>query len=121
MLVPVFDLGFELECHVLDLLDSSFKGAQSDLCLLMLAKGFKLLVDQLVLDLFKLVGKCEFLVSEVLKGTHLAIKCGSILGRAGVLADLGQEGTGEDNLVIRSDTGQVVVLGYLHGEGIGLN
>ena len=57
----------------------------------------------------------------MLKGTDLAIERGSILGRAGILADLSQEGTGEDNLVIRSDTGQVVVLGYLHGEGIGLN
>lgn len=121
MLGPVLDLALELENHVLDLLHCSFKGAQSDLHLLMLAKGFKLLVHQLVLHLFKLVGKGKLLVSEVLKGTDLAIECGAILGRAGVLADLGQEGTSEDNLVIRGDAGQVVVLGHLHGEGIGLN
>lgn len=121
MLGPVLDLALELEHHVLDLLHCSFKGAQSDLRLLMLAKGFKFLVRKLVLHLFKLVGKGEFLVSEVLKGTDLAIECGSILGRAGVLADLGQEGTSEDNLVIRGDAGQVVVLGYLHGEGICLD
>jgi hypothetical protein len=87
----------------------------------MLAEGFKLLVRQLVLDLFKLGGKGELFVSEVLKGTDLAIECRAILGRAGVLADLGQEGASEDNLVIRSDAGQVVVLSYLHGEGIGLD
>ena len=121
MLGPVFDLALELKHHVLDLLDSCFKGAQSDLSLLVLAKGFKLLVSQLILHLFKLAGKGEFLVSEVLKGTDLAIECGAVLGRTGVLADLGQEGTSEDNLVIRGDACQVVVLGYLHGEVIGLN
>jgi hypothetical protein len=51
----------------------------------------------------------------VLKGTDLAIECGTILSRAGVLTDLGQEGTCKDNLMIRSDAGQVVVLSYLHG------
>lgn len=121
MLSSVLNLAPELEHHVLNLLHCSFKGAQIYLCLLILAKGFELLVHQLVLHLFKLVGKGEFLISEMLKGTDLAIECGTILGRAGVLAYLGQEGTGEDNLMIRSDAGQVVVLGYLHGEGIGLN
>ena len=115
MLGSVFDLAFELEHHILNLLHCSFKGAQSDLCLLILAKGFKFLVRQLVLHLFKLAGKGELLVSEVLKGTDLAIECGTILSRAGVLTDLGQEGTCKDNLMIRSDAGQVVVLSYLHG------
>ena len=87
----------------------------------MLAEGFKLLVRQLVLDLFKLAGKGELLISEVLEGTDLSVECRAILGRAGVLTDLGQKGTSEDNLVIRSDAGQVIVLSYLHGEGIGLN
>jgi len=115
VLGPVFNLALELENHVLDLLHCSFKGAQSDLCLLILAKGFKFLVRQLVLHLFKLAGKGEFLVYEVFKGTDFAIECGTILCRAGVLTYLGQEGTCEDNLMIRSDAGQVVVLSYLHG------
>ena len=57
----------------------------------------------------------------MLKGTDLAKECGTILSRAGVLTDLSQEGTCEDNLMIRSDAGQVEVLGYLHGLSIGLD
>jgi hypothetical protein len=63
MLSLVIDLILELEHHVLDLLNSGFERVESHLCLLMLSEGLKLLIGLLILELFKLHGLQEFLVS----------------------------------------------------------